>query len=499
MHLRFGGSPTGASHGARHWAPPRLSLDRAARQPAPSQPKPHRLAATIRLPHIIAVLCAVLVIAYAASGFAPLLPGYRELLVAAIAGGLGCLMIAALNLQQRAVAERRARAEQLEAQSALLQSTLENMGEGLSVFDRDGRLIAWNSRFATLLKLPTELANATLHEILLQQAQRGDFGPVIDPAREVRERAERFYRDLPTTTERTTATGRVLQIRRRAMPDGAVVSLYSDITERKAAEEKMEHARAQAELANRAKSDFLANMSHELRTPLNAIIGFSDAISNELLGPVADKKQLEYIKDIHASGQLLLSIINDFLDMSKIEAGKLELAIEKVSMQRVVAEAIRVIGEQARSRNLTLVAKLPEQEFSVWGDERALKQVLLNLLSNAVKFSHDGRSIYIRGPAEPDRDLVVEVEDQGIGMTEEEITRALQPFGQATATITKTHGGTGLGLPIAKGLVEAHGGTLTIQSTPGRGSRVRITLPQQSGAPALAAPHGESEGRRAVA
>ena len=130
-----------------------------------------------------------------------------------------------------------------------------------------------------------------------------------------------------------TANGSVLQIRRRAMPDGGVVSLYSDITERKKAEAKMEQARLQAELANSAKSDFLANMSHELRTPLNAIIGFSEAISHELLGPIADKRQLEYIKDIHSSGLLLLSIINDVLDMSKIEAGMLELAQDRVRVQ----------------------------------------------------------------------------------------------------------------------------------------------------------------------
>jgi signal transduction histidine kinase len=248
----------------------------------------------------------------------------------------------------------------------------------------------------------------------------------------------------------------------------------------------MEQARIQAELANSAKSDFLANMSHELRTPLNAIIGFSEAISHELLGPVADKRQLEYIRDIHSSGLLLLSIINDVLDMSKIEAGKLELSQGRVGVQRLVAEAIRIVSEQARARNLNLVTKLPEEELEVWGDERAIKQVLLNLLSNAIKFSHDRQSVRIRVSLTRDRDLMLEVEDHGIGMTEHETTRALQPFGQATSATTRTHGGTGLGLPIAKGLVEAHGGTLAIESTPGRGTTVRVTVPKQSSLPVLA-------------
>ena len=335
-----------------------------------------------------------------------------------------------------------------------------------------------------MLGLPIDLPNASLYDILLQQAIRGDFG-AVDPVPEARERVERFYCEVPAVKERTTASGFVLQIRRRAMPDGGVVTLYSDITERKASEEKMLQALSQAELANRAKSDFLANMSHELRTPLNAIIGFAEAVSSELLGPVRDKKQLEYIKDIHSSGLLLLSIINDVLDMSKIEAGKLELAPERVAVRPVIAEAVRMVRERARSRKLELVTTVSKGEISVWGDERAIKQITLNLLSNAVKFSHDGGRVDIRASLDEAGDLVLEVEDAGIGMSADEIERALQPFGQAKPAMTKTHGGTGLGLPIAKGLAEAHDGQLVIESTPGQGTLVRITLPQQSGSPAL--------------
>jgi signal transduction histidine kinase len=487
VDLRFGGLLPATPRGASTWPQQQqFPVAPAGRRTPSAAPSSWRPGEVIRLRHVIIVLCTLVVLGHGVSPWAAVPPTGREVLIVLLAVNLGWLLVSALFRQRRGVVELHAREEQLIAQSALLQSTLENMGEGLSVFDRDGRLIAWNTRFAKLLSLPIELPGATLRQILQQQAERGDFGPIEDAIQDVADRAERFYRNLPTVIERITAGGRILQIRRRAMPDGGVVSLYSDITERKAAEAKMEQARIQAELANSAKSDFLANMSHELRTPLNAIIGFSEAISHELLGPVADKRQLEYIRDIHSSGLLLLSIINDVLDMSKIEAGKLELSQGRVGVQRLVAEAIRIVSEQARARNLNLVTKLPEEELEVWGDERAIKQVLLNLLSNAIKFSHDRQSVRIRVSLTRDRDLMLEVEDHGIGMTEHETTRALQPFGQATSATTRTHGGTGLGLPIAKGLVEAHGGTLAIESTPGRGTTVRVTVPKQSNFPVLA-------------
>lgn len=364
----------------------------------------------------------------------------------------------------------------LERQNSLLQSTLENIGEGLSVFDGEGRLIAWNSRFCDLLDLPPDLgAGAPLREILMLQAVRGDFGDG-EPEAEAARRLEQFYREVPTIKERAIPGGRILQIRRRSMPGGAVVSVYSDITDLKTSERKLIQARSQAETANRSKSDFLANMSHELRTPLNAIIGFSEIISNELFGPIENDKYLEYIKDIHNSSLHLLSIINDVLDMSKIEAGKLELSEEALDIQEVIADVIRMMHEQADSRGIALTAQRLNDQAEIWADERAMKQVFLNLLSNAIKFSQEGGRVCIRVIAEPDL-TVVEFEDHGIGMTAEEQVRALQPFGQAQPATTRNYGGTGLGLPITKGLVEAHGGRLSIESRAGCGTIVRVILP----------------------
>jgi signal transduction histidine kinase len=365
------------------------------------------------------------------------------------------------------------------AEARLLQSTLENIGEGLSVFDRRGRLIAWNSRFCELLELPLDLpVGAPLRDILMLQAARGDFGR-DDPSAEVAKRLEWFYRDVPTTKERVTPLGRILQISRRAMPDGAIVSVYSDITDLKESERKLIQARSQAEMANHAKSEFLANMSHELRTPLNAIIGFSEIIAHELFGPLNNEKYLDYMKDIHQSSLHLLSIINDVLDMSKIEAGKLELSKEPLNIRHLVGEVVRMMRERADSRGIELVTKLAEGEAEIWADERAIKQIFLNLLSNAIKFSRDGGEVCIRVVSEKPGLVVVEFEDHGIGMNEEELERALQPFGQAKPSTTRNYGGTGLGLPITKGLIEAHGGKLAIESRAGQGTIARISLPTE--------------------
>ena len=221
-------------------------------------------------------------------------------------------------------------------------------------------------------------------------------------------------------------------------------------------------------------------MSHELRTPLNAIIGFSEIIAHELFGPIGNEKYLDYMKDIHKSSLHLLSIINDVLDMSKIEAGKLELSKEPLNIQSVIGEVVRMMRERAESRGIELLTKLSDEEVEIWADERAMKQIFLNLLSNAIKFSQRRRqrSVSASSPTEPDL-AVVEFEDRGIGMNEEELERALQPFGQAKPSTTRNYGGTGLGLPITKGLIEAHGGKLVIESRAGQGTIARVFLPTE--------------------
>ena len=370
----------------------------------------------------------------------------------------------------------RPKAARLRKETPLLQNALDTIGEGLSVFDRHGRLVARNTRFCELLGLRSDIPIGTpLNEILMLQAASGAFGDV-DPIAETALRLDNFFREVPVTKERATPNGRILQIRRNAMPDGAVVSVYEDVTEIRAGERRLLQARRQAEAANQSKGEFLANMSHELRTPLNAIIGFTEIICQELFGPVTNEKYLEYVKDVHSSSLHLLSIINDVLDMSKIEAGKLELAKAPATLQEVLGDVIRIVHERAGCRGIELICRWIDEPVVIWADERALKQVFLNLLSNAIKFSKDGKSIFVRVSVE-EGVVLVDVEDRGIGMNEEEQERALLPFGQAKPATTGNYGGTGLGLPITKGLVEAHGGSLSLSSRPGEGTLVRVRLP----------------------
>ncbi|HEX3498049.1 MAG TPA: PAS-domain containing protein [Stellaceae bacterium] len=386
-------------------------------------------------------------------------------------------LVRLLDRRQQFVRELRRNEAKLEQQSSLLQSTLDHMGEGLSVFDRDNRLLAWNDRFVSLLDLPPGVGHGTrMEDILRLQARRGDFG-MVDIESEVRARLERLRRDDTQTMERTTLSGRVLEIRRRRMPYGGYVTLYSDITERKRAEQEMSDARNQAEIANRSKSEFLANMSHELRTPLNAIIGFSDILRSEKFGGIGNSKYLEYVRDIHTSGVHLLDLINDVLDMSKIEAGKLELFEEEVAIPELVASCLAMVAERARERRIRVATDFASQATRVWADLRGVKQIVLNILSNAVKFSHDGGLVTITSGLDAAGGVFISITDHGIGMTADQIERSRQPFGQAHAATTRTYGGTGLGLPITQRLVELHDGELRINSVPGEGTSVAIVFP----------------------
>ncbi len=238
-------------------------------------------------------------------------------------------------------------------------------------------------------------------------------------------------------------------------------------------------ARDEAEYANRAKSQFLAVMSHELRTPLNAIIGFSEIMFAEPYGPIGDKRYKQYVQDIHGSGGHLLSIINDILDLSKIEAEQAKLNEEEVDLVALIAAVRRIMQERATAAGLTFLCESGEGLPWVRADRRALKQVLLNLLSNAVKFTPKGGQVGLRMAVDPDRGLRMIVHDTGIGIDPQDIPRAMSAFGQVDASWSRRYEGAGLGLPISRALARLHGGTLELTSQPGTGTTVTIRLPPE--------------------
>ena len=234
----------------------------------------------------------------------------------------------------------------------------------------------------------------------------------------------------------------------------------------------------QAEEANRAKSAFLANMSHELRTPLNAIMGFSEIMKDQHLGPVNNARYLSYAGDIHSSGHYLLGIINDILDLSKIEAGKMTVDnAEEFALVQALQASLVICAVQAEKFGVRLESTLPPQEVRLVAVERMIRQIMINLLSNAIKFTPAGGTVQVGAHAVPGGGYAVTVQDSGIGMSEQEIVKALTPFGQIENKMTATHTGTGLGLPLAKAMLELHQGELEISSVPGHGTRVVLNFP----------------------
>jgi two-component system cell cycle sensor histidine kinase PleC len=316
--------------------------------------------------------------------------------------------------------------------------------------------------------------------------------------------------DDTRTYEAQLEDGRWLHINERRTKDGGFVSVGTDITVLKESQQRLAESEQQlrssvtelrlsrreleqqkqqlvdlaekyaleknrAEAANRAKSEFLANISHELRTPLNAVIGFSEVMQQSLFGPLGHAKYQEYARDIHESGAYLLEVINDILDMSKIEAGRMSLDVGPVDLADIVEDSMKVVSQAAAERSITLSRHGPSR-LTLEADRRALKQVFLNLLSNAVKFTRDGGSVDVH--LSRARDFVrIAIKDTGIGIPDTDILKLGRPFEQVENQFSKSHQGSGLGLAISRALIELHGGSLRIVSREGQGTTVTCTLP----------------------
>lgn len=258
-------------------------------------------------------------------------------------------------------------------------------------------------------------------------------------------------------------------------------------------ERSLRKARDEAEAANRAKSEFLAAMSHELRTPLNAIIGFSDIIKNETFGPIGSTKYFDYTSDINASGLHLLELINDILDLSKVESGTATLEIETVGIPTLVRSIASLVSQRAEEKEIAFTIDVPENLPEIVADERKLKQIFLNLLSNAVKFTDPGGGVTFSARCEADQGHVFRIADTGIGMASEDIPHALAKFGQVDSDLNRKYEGTGLGLPLTKAFVELHGGTLDLQSAAGIGTTATVRFtPERVAAPLSTQPVRDS-------
>jgi len=377
-----------------------------------------------------------------------------------------------------------------------LRDAIETIPEAFVLWDAENRLVLCNSNFQELHGLPDEAitVGASFESVVAAGSKpvvRNKVitgGPSIPGAR---------------TFEAQLEDGRWLHISERRTKDGGYVSVGTDITALKTHEEKLVDSekrlmatvadlrasqqrlaelaekyaqeKTRAEEANQAKSKFLANMSHELRTPLNAIIGFSEIMESGMFGPLGAEKYNEYCSDIRGSGQYLLEVINDILDMSKIEAGRIRLDFEDLNLDSLLAEAMRVVAARAQDKQLQLTARI-SPELRLRADRRALKQIALNLLSNAVKFTPYGGRVTVRGRAN-DRCITLAILDSGIGIATDALARLGRPFEQVESQLTKSHQGSGLGLAISKSLIELHGGSMRIRSTLGKGTLVVVRLP----------------------
>ncbi|NJO35391.1 MAG: PAS domain S-box protein [Rhodospirillales bacterium] len=364
-------------------------------------------------------------------------------------------------------------------QDALVNLVIDHVDAAITVYDADGNLIRVNKG--------AERISGFSYAEMRKPATWRHIIPGDDHQRVMAIIGRRRLEDFPIVNinpwVHKDGTRRQLRWSNVALPDSdgnvaMIVCIGFDITDQHQSEMTLTKAKNEAEQANRAKSEFLANMSHELRTPLNAILGFSEVIRDRHFGD-DNARYSEYAANIHDSGEMLLALISDILDMSKLEAGKFKLAEEIVDLGKVLESCRTMVAGRAQDGRITITCQLPASPIRLRGDQRALKQILLNLLSNAIKFTPTGGSVAVSAGRMEGGEVQLSVADTGIGIKPSVLAKVFRPFFQVDHAATRTRSGTGLGLAISKHLAELHGGAIAIDSKPGIGTTVTVTLPAE--------------------
>ena len=379
-----------------------------------------------------------------------------------------------------------------------LRDAIESIPEAFVLWDAQEKLAIWNKRFASIFSIPAKMLKPglSIEEVATCAGLAGDvlsshFGPLDDKQQDNLEVALPGSRWAHVSRRRTAEGGsvcvatNVTDLKRRAWAQKkkerelqhTVEDLESSRKELSEALRKYEYEKYRAEEASRSKSEFLANMSHELRTPLNAINGFSEVMQSELYGPLGDNKYKEYVSDILSSGRHLLELIDDILDMSKIEAGRLTLEPKRIELEKILNEGVRLVAKRASDAGVKLTTSVGHAP-AVWADARAVKQVVLNLLSNALKFTPRGGEVTLTAEADLDGVTVI-VADSGTGINRAKLIKLGAPFELSDSHFSRTGGGSGIGLALSKSLMDMQGGILAIASQPGKGTVACATFPRR--------------------
>ncbi len=352
-----------------------------------------------------------------------------------------------------------------------LVDALETSREGVMLVAADGSVVMANSTLRDFFPaIRDRLTPGVAFDTALSLIQ-GQLAATQPPSRDM---------DSTGHAELELADGRWVRMTVSATSEGGSIIFLSDFTHIKEREESLRRAKREAEAANASKTRFLANMSHELRTPLNAIIGFSEILSGQFFGDLGNARYLDYSQDILRSGRHLLAVINDVLDLSKSEAGKLSLALDDIDMRDLLNDCVAMVREQCGDAGLTLRVEEMQDDLSLRADPAKLRQIFLNLLSNAIKFTERGGTILIAATAVSDA-VSVTVGDSGIGMDPEDVKVAFQPFAQVDNRLERRYEGTGLGLPLTRALADLHDATIVVDSARGSGTRITITFPRRRG------------------